>query len=154
MPAHLKFNPYIYDGYRPLASLTGCIKSLAYFHNETVNILTHGKYRVHFFCKQLKSKIGQRVDDIESLMHRVRLFFSCLRRRDDGPNGTTPKNHNEATSNATLFLTLGCVTSCLFFFVSFDRPSRPLHHLMVAHFDSMGASQSPHSAVHSPGRSP
>ncbi|KZS19272.1 Progestin and adipoQ receptor family member 4 [Daphnia magna] len=41
-PDHLKFNPYIHDGYRPLASLAGCIKSLAYFHNETVNILTHG----------------------------------------------------------------------------------------------------------------
>ena len=42
MPDHLKFNPYIHEGYRPLASLAGCIKSLAYFHNETINILTHG----------------------------------------------------------------------------------------------------------------
>ena len=43
VPPHLKFNPYIHDGYRPLTSCAGCIKSLAYFHNETVNILTHGK---------------------------------------------------------------------------------------------------------------
>ncbi|EFX81652.1 hypothetical protein DAPPUDRAFT_196031 [Daphnia pulex] len=42
VPDHLKFNPYIHEGYRPLASLAGCIKSLAYFHNETINILTHG----------------------------------------------------------------------------------------------------------------
>jgi len=42
VPPHLKFNPYIHDGYRPLASSTGCIKSLGYFHNETINILTHG----------------------------------------------------------------------------------------------------------------
>lgn len=42
VPAHLKFNPYIHEGYRPLAPLTGCIKSLSYFHNETINILTHG----------------------------------------------------------------------------------------------------------------
>merc|ERR1712136_183276 len=42
VPPHLKFNPYIHDGYRPLSSSTGCIKSLGYFHNETINILTHG----------------------------------------------------------------------------------------------------------------
>jgi len=42
VPTHLKFNPYIHNGYRPLASSTGCIKSLGYFHNETINILTHG----------------------------------------------------------------------------------------------------------------
>lgn len=42
VPTHLKFNPYIHDGYRPLANSTGCLKSLAYWHNESVNILTHG----------------------------------------------------------------------------------------------------------------
>lgn len=44
VPTHLKFNPYIHDGYRPLANSTGCLKSLAYWHNESVNILTHGEH--------------------------------------------------------------------------------------------------------------
>lgn len=42
MPPHLQFNPYVLTGYRPLQSLAGCIASLFYFHNETINILTHG----------------------------------------------------------------------------------------------------------------
>lgn len=43
MPRHLQFNPYILTGYRPLLTIWGSIKSLFYWHNETVNILTHGK---------------------------------------------------------------------------------------------------------------
>lgn len=43
MPRHLQFNPYVKTGYRPLLSAWGCIHSLFYLHNETVNILTHGK---------------------------------------------------------------------------------------------------------------
>ncbi|XP_064120384.1 progestin and adipoQ receptor family member 4-like isoform X1 [Macrobrachium nipponense] len=42
IPKHLQFNPYIETGYRPLLSMWGCIMSLFYFHNETINIITHG----------------------------------------------------------------------------------------------------------------
>ncbi|CAH2220624.1 jg27948 [Pararge aegeria aegeria] len=44
MPQHLQFNPYVLTGYRPLQSWSGCVRSLFYFHNETINILTHGKF--------------------------------------------------------------------------------------------------------------
>lgn len=44
MPQHLQFNPYVLTGYRPLQSWGGCVRSLFYFHNETINILTHGTY--------------------------------------------------------------------------------------------------------------
>jgi hypothetical protein len=43
MPPHLQFNPYIFTGYRPLLTFWGSINSLFYLHNETINILTHGK---------------------------------------------------------------------------------------------------------------
>lgn len=43
MPTHLQFNPYVKTGYRPLLSAWGCVHSLSYLHNETVNILTHGE---------------------------------------------------------------------------------------------------------------
>ncbi|XP_049870786.1 progestin and adipoQ receptor family member 4 [Pectinophora gossypiella] len=42
MPQHLQFNPYVLTGYRPLQGWADCIRSLFYFHNETINILTHG----------------------------------------------------------------------------------------------------------------
>ncbi|XP_055381472.1 uncharacterized protein LOC129612052 [Condylostylus longicornis] len=42
MPKHLQFNPYVLTGYRPLSSFGGCVFSLFYWHNETINILTHG----------------------------------------------------------------------------------------------------------------
>ncbi|KAK8735591.1 hypothetical protein OTU49_005448 [Cherax quadricarinatus] len=42
IPKHLQFNPYIETGYRPLLSAWGCLMSLFYFHNETINIITHG----------------------------------------------------------------------------------------------------------------
>uniref|UniRef100_A0A336M8N6 CSON011273 protein n=1 Tax=Culicoides sonorensis TaxID=179676 RepID=A0A336M8N6_CULSO len=42
MPRHLQFNPYVLKGYRPLQDVRGCLNSLFYMHNETVNILTHG----------------------------------------------------------------------------------------------------------------
>lgn len=41
MPQHLQFNPYIFTGYRPMLSIWGCINSLFYMHNETINIITH-----------------------------------------------------------------------------------------------------------------
>ncbi|KAK0085403.1 hypothetical protein PV325_005275 [Microctonus aethiopoides] len=47
MPRHLQFNPHIKTGYRPLTNFTGCVKSLFYLHNETVNILTHGLATLH-----------------------------------------------------------------------------------------------------------
>ncbi|KAI5750330.1 hypothetical protein M8J76_014733 [Diaphorina citri] len=42
MPPHLQFNPYITSGYRPILNAWGCLRSLCYVHNETVNIFTHG----------------------------------------------------------------------------------------------------------------
>ncbi|XP_055699938.1 progestin and adipoQ receptor family member 4 [Phlebotomus papatasi] len=42
MPQHLQFNPYVLTGYRPLQTVRGCMYSLFYWHNETINILTHG----------------------------------------------------------------------------------------------------------------
>lgn len=44
MPQHLQFNPYVLTGYRPLQGWTDCVRSLFYFHNETINILTHGLF--------------------------------------------------------------------------------------------------------------
>ncbi|XP_022906420.1 progestin and adipoQ receptor family member 4 isoform X2 [Onthophagus taurus] len=41
MPKHLQFNPYIFNGYRPMTTAWGCLNSLFYLHNETINILTH-----------------------------------------------------------------------------------------------------------------
>ena len=43
IPSHLRFNKYVLTNYRPTTNFIGCLKSLFYFHNETVNILTHGK---------------------------------------------------------------------------------------------------------------
>lgn len=44
VPAYLQFNQYILNGYRPPnLSYKDCLKSLFYFHNESVNIFTHGK---------------------------------------------------------------------------------------------------------------
>lgn len=45
MPRYLQFNPYVHTGYRPLQNVSECLGSLFYFHNETFNILTHGKWR-------------------------------------------------------------------------------------------------------------
>lgn len=50
MPQHLQFNPYVLTGYRPLQSWTDCIRSLFYFHNETINILTHGELQIYGDC--------------------------------------------------------------------------------------------------------
>lgn len=44
MPQHLQFNPHIRTGYRPLMTVGQCLRSLFYIHNETVNIITHGKF--------------------------------------------------------------------------------------------------------------
>lgn len=41
MPKYLQFNPYVLNGYRPLTTFKGCLLSLFYWHNETINILTH-----------------------------------------------------------------------------------------------------------------
>lgn len=42
VPFHLQFNRYIRTGYRPQMCLWECAMSLFHWHNETVNILTHG----------------------------------------------------------------------------------------------------------------
>ncbi len=45
IPHYLQFNRYVREHYRPLADWQGCLRSLTYLHNETVNIFTHGKGR-------------------------------------------------------------------------------------------------------------
>ncbi|KAH0560915.1 hypothetical protein KQX54_009939 [Cotesia glomerata] len=47
MPSHLQFNPHIRTGYRQITNLKGCIRSLFYIHNETVNTFTHGLAILH-----------------------------------------------------------------------------------------------------------
>ena len=44
MPEYLRFNPFVKNGYRRLMNVNQCCQSLLFFHNETVNIYTHGKY--------------------------------------------------------------------------------------------------------------
>ena len=44
MPEYLRFNPFVKNGYRRLMNVKQCCQSLLFFHNETVNIYTHGKY--------------------------------------------------------------------------------------------------------------
>ncbi|KAI1278727.1 Progestin and adipoQ receptor family member 4 [Halotydeus destructor] len=42
VPKYLRFNPYILTGYRsPQLTYSQCLYSLCYFHNETLNIMTH-----------------------------------------------------------------------------------------------------------------
>jgi len=41
LPIHLRFNKYVENHYRPPMDVTGCIASLTYIHNETMNIVTH-----------------------------------------------------------------------------------------------------------------
>ena len=48
MPEYLRFNPYIKDGYRGQMTLRECCQSLLFFHNETINIYTHGGYFLTF----------------------------------------------------------------------------------------------------------
>ena len=42
IPAHLQFNKYVLRHYRSPSDWRGCLHSLFYLHNETVNIVTHG----------------------------------------------------------------------------------------------------------------
>ncbi|XP_065179668.1 progestin and adipoQ receptor family member 4-like [Sycon ciliatum] len=42
--SHRAFNRHILAGYRPATGVLGCLKSLLYFHNETINVYTHGLY--------------------------------------------------------------------------------------------------------------
>lgn len=44
MPPHLQFNKYIHTGYRHTQDTWGCVLSVSYLHNETINILTHRKF--------------------------------------------------------------------------------------------------------------
>lgn len=87
MPQHLQFNPYVLTGYRPLQSWAGCVGSLFYFHNETINILTHGKlncrYLYHCYhinsCSSLLSIIPVIRNDLTSQV-RTYLFHAILSR--------------------------------------------------------------------------
>lgn len=42
IPPHLQFNRYVLRHYRSPSDWKGCLNSLFYVHNETVNIVTHG----------------------------------------------------------------------------------------------------------------
>ena len=42
IPPHLQFNKYVLRHYRSPSDWKGCLNSLFYLHNETVNIVTHG----------------------------------------------------------------------------------------------------------------
>ena len=44
VPEYLRFNPFVKDGYRRQMNVKECCQSLLFFHNETVNIYTHGKF--------------------------------------------------------------------------------------------------------------
>lgn len=57
VPSYLQFNPFILSGYRkPCMTSYECLKSLLYFHNETINIMTHGelifKITFYYFYKE------------------------------------------------------------------------------------------------------
>ena len=58
MPAYLQFNPWIVNGYRSSKlSTLECIASLLYWHNETINILSHTLpllYCMAFFSSMIK----------------------------------------------------------------------------------------------------
>lgn len=41
IPTHLRFNRFVLSHYRAPTDCRGCINSLGYMHNETINILTH-----------------------------------------------------------------------------------------------------------------
>ena len=43
LPGHLQFNPYVTTGYRPPLDAKGCLDSLCYWHNESLNIYSHCK---------------------------------------------------------------------------------------------------------------
>ena len=43
VPQHRCINRNILSGYRPPSGLCGCVQSLGYAHNETINIYTHGE---------------------------------------------------------------------------------------------------------------
>ncbi|KAK6626818.1 hypothetical protein RUM44_009295 [Polyplax serrata] len=43
VPKYLQFNPYIQKGYRRMLSTKASVKSLFYFHNETINVLSHDR---------------------------------------------------------------------------------------------------------------
>ena len=53
IPEYLRFNPFVKNGYRRQMNVKECCRSLLFFHNETVNIYTHGKFicSVYFIQK-------------------------------------------------------------------------------------------------------
>ena len=41
VPRHLRFNAFVHTGYRCGLSTRGCVRSVAQWHNETLNVWTH-----------------------------------------------------------------------------------------------------------------
>ena len=40
---------FVLNHYRPPTNFWGCVKSIFYLHNETVNILTHGESSIYYY---------------------------------------------------------------------------------------------------------
>ena len=53
VPMHLRFNRYVLSYYRPKTDWKGCVSSLFYFHNETINIVTHGEFSCTLLILQM-----------------------------------------------------------------------------------------------------
>jgi predicted membrane channel-forming protein YqfA (hemolysin III family) len=73
VPSHLRFNPWVLNGYRsPNLTAIGCLQSLTYFHNETINILTHAIPLVYFMVFFYKMIPWQRINC------SVLAYFHCF----------------------------------------------------------------------------
>lgn len=49
VPEHLKFNPFILEGYRSNLSFKQSLLSFFYIHNESTNIYSHGEFYLELF---------------------------------------------------------------------------------------------------------
>lgn len=57
VPPYLQFNQYVLNGYRPPnMTASQCVASLTYFHNETINIMTHGERHKRSSAPSLDAK--------------------------------------------------------------------------------------------------
>jgi predicted membrane channel-forming protein YqfA (hemolysin III family) len=75
IPLHLRFNRYVLDHYRPPTDSIGCLYSLFYIHNETVNIFTHA---VPIFAILLSLPVILPWDDISIPYLPFVHIFACV----------------------------------------------------------------------------
>lgn len=73
MPEHLQFNPYILTGYRPLSDAWGCISSMWYLHNETINIVTHGR-TFDFFHTEVTDLYNKFIEQNATVIPATNIF--------------------------------------------------------------------------------